>query len=113
MEAGGLKKTSSLSYHTIGNRLITWLANRVTGASLTDMASYYKMMSTKIFRSLNITSKGFGLEAETTAKVFRRKLRVIEIPISYERRSKSQGKKLRLKDGLVACYALLKYTMID
>ena len=108
-----LEKISSLSYHTIGNRLITWLANRVAGASLTDMASCYKMMSTKIFRSLNITSKGFGLESETTAKVFRRKLRVIEIPISYERRSKSQGKKLRLKDGLVACYALLKYTMID
>ena len=96
-----LEKTSSLSYHTIGNRLITWLANRVTGASLTDMASCYKMMSTKIFRSLNITSKGFGLEAETTTKVFRRKLRVIEIPISYERRSKYQGKNCARKMDLL------------
>ena len=70
-------------------------------------------MPTKIFRSLNIASAGFGLEAEITAKVFKRKLRVIEVPISYERRSKSDGKKLRLKDGLFACYALFKYTMID
>ena len=106
-----LGKTSSLSYHTIGNRLITWFANRMTGSELTDMASCYKMMPTKIFHSLNISSKGFGLEAEITAKVFKRNLRMIEIPIGYERRSKSEGKKLRLKDGLVACYALMKYTI--
>ena len=102
-----------MAYHTIGNRLITWFANRVTGATLTDMASCYKMMPTKIFRSLNIASAGFGLEAEITAKVFKKDLRVIEVPIGYERRSKSDGKKLRLKDGLFAFYALFKYTMID
>jgi len=108
-----LGKTSSLTYHTVGNRLITWLSNWATGASLTDMASCYKMMPTKIFRSLNISSKGFGLEAEITAKVFKRKLRVLEVPISYDRRTKSQGKKLRLKDGLIAGFTLLKHTMID
>ena len=108
-----LGKTSSLSYHTVGNRFITWFSNRVTGAALTDMTSCYKMMPTEIFRSLDICSAGFGLEAEITAKVFKKKLRVIEVPISYERRTKSEGKKLRLKDGLIACYALLKYTMID
>ena len=108
-----LGKTSPLSYHTVGNRFISWFANLVTGATLTDMASCYKMMPAKILISLNITSVGFGLEAEITSKVFNRKLRVMEVPINYERRSKSEGKKLRLKDGLVACYALLKYTMID
>ncbi len=108
-----LGKTSSLSYHTVGNRFITWFANRVTGAALTDMASCYKMMPVEIFRSLDICSAGFGLEAEITAKVFKKKLRVIEVPISYERRSKSEGKKLRLTDGLIACWTLLKYTLLD
>ena len=106
-----LEKTSSLSYHTIGNRFITWFANLVTGAALSDMASCYKMMPTEIFRSLDIRSEGFGLEAEITAKVFKKKLRVIEIPISYERRTKSEGKKLRLVDGFIAGYTLLRYTM--
>ena len=108
-----LGKTSPLSYHTVGNRFITWFANRVTGAALTDMASCYKMMPVEIFRSLDICSAGFGLEAEITAKVFKKKLRVIEVPISYERRSKSEGKKLRLTDGLIACWTLLKYTLLD
>ena len=108
-----LGKTSSLSYHTVGNRFITWFANRLTGAALTDMASCYKMMPVEIFRSLDICSAGFGLEAEITAKVFKKKLRVIEVPISYERRSKSEGKKLRLTDGLIACWTLLKYTLLD
>jgi len=108
-----LGKTSSLSYHTVGNRFITWFSNRVTGAALTDMTSCYKMMPTEIFCSLDICSAGFGLEAEITAKVFKKKLRVIEVPISYERRTKSEGKKLRLTDGLIACWTLLKYTLLD
>ena len=108
-----LGKTSPLSYHTIGNRFITWFANLVTGTTLTDMTSCYKMMPTEIFRSLDICSAGFGLEAEITAKVFKKKLRVIEVPISYERRTKSEGKKLRLTDGLIACWTLLKYTLLD
>ena len=108
-----LGKTSPLSYHTIGNRFITWFANLVTGATLTDMASCYKMMPAEIFRSLDICSAGFGLEAEITAKVFKKKLRVIEVPISYERRTKSEGKKLRLTDGFIACWTLLKCTLLD
>ena len=106
-----LGKTSPLSYHTIGNRFITWFANLVTGAALTDMASCYKMMPAEIFHSLDIRSAGFGLEAEITAKVFKKKLRVVEVPISYDRRTKSEGKKLRLIDGFIACWTLLKYTI--
>ena len=108
-----LGKTSPLSYHTIGNRFITWFANLVTGTTLTDMASCYKMMHAEMFRSLDICSAGFGLEAEITAKVFKKKLRVVEVPISYKRRTKSEGKKLRLTDGLIACWTLLKYTLLD
>ena len=106
-----LGKTSPLSYHTIGNRFITWFANLVTGAALTDMASCFKMMPTEILRSLDIRSAGFGLEAEITAKVFKKKLRVVEVPISYERRTKSEGKKLRLSDGLIAGCTLLRHTV--
>jgi glycosyltransferase involved in cell wall biosynthesis len=106
-----LGKTSPLSYHTVGNRFITWFANLVTRATLTDMASCYKMMPAEIFRSLDIHSVGFGLEAEITAKVFKKKLRVVEVPISYKRRTKSEGKKLRLKDGLIASFTLLRHTI--
>ena len=108
-----LGKTSPLSYHTIGNRFITWFANLVTGAALTDMASCYKMMPAKIFRSLDIRSAGFGLEAEITAKVIKKKLRVVEVPISYNRRTKSEGKKLRLSDGLIAGCTLLRHTFFN
>jgi 5,10-methylene-tetrahydrofolate dehydrogenase/methenyl tetrahydrofolate cyclohydrolase len=69
------------------------------------------MMPTEIFCSLDICSAGFGLEAEITAKVFKKKLRVIEVPISYERRTKPEGKKLRLTDGLIAGCTLLRHTI--
>ena len=106
-----LEKASSKRFHTIGNRFITWFANFVIGASLTDMASCYKMMPTNVLRSLDITSSGFGLEAEITAKIFKRKLRVIEVPISYTRRTKFEGKKLRLTDGIIASFTLLRHAI--
>ena len=71
------------------------------------------MLPAEIFLALDIRSAGFGLEAEITAKVFKNKLRVIEVPISYERRTKSEGKKLRLTDGFIASWTLLKYTLLD
>ena len=103
-----IENKSYLAYHTMGNRLITWFANQLLGVTLTDMASCYKMMPAKTLRSLKIASAGFGLEAEITAKVFKKKLRVVEVPVQYKRRSKSEGKKLRLKDGIIAFWTLLK-----
>ena len=77
------------------------------------MASCYKAIPADIFRSLELKSNGFGLEAEITAKVFRKGFSVKEIPISYKRRTSAQGKKLRLKDGLVSAWACLRFRFFD
>jgi hypothetical protein len=77
------------------------------------MASCYKMIPAQVFRDLDLKSTGFGLEAEITTKVFRKGYRVLEIPIRYIKRSRSEGKKLRLKDGLVAAWSCLWYRIFD
>ncbi len=108
-----MERTAPHTFHTLGNRLITRFSNRVSGGELTDIASCYKMLPMNYLRDLHLKSTGFGLEAEITAKVLRKGYRVLEIPIRYTRRSKKEGKKLRLKDGLVAVWSCVWYRFRD
>lgn len=108
-----LGKKNQWSFHFIGNKLITLFSNIVNQHWINDMASCYKAIPAEIFRELKLNSNGFGLEAEITAKVFRNGYKVKEIPVSYARRTSSEGKKLRLKDGLVSALACLRYRFFD
>jgi hypothetical protein len=65
-------------------------------------------MPVTLYRSLDIQSTGFGMEAEITGKLLRRGVRPYEIPISYKARSREEGKKLTWKDGVEALWILLR-----
>ncbi|NQV38726.1 MAG: glycosyltransferase family 2 protein [Candidatus Marinimicrobia bacterium] len=104
-----LGKSLEHTYHTFGNKVITWWANTLNTQKITDLASCYKLIPSTILRELNIRSKGFGLEAEITAKIDRLVYTIKEVPIQYNRRSVAEGKKLRLKDGLVAAWSCFRY----
>ncbi len=108
-----LGKRNAWSLHYLGNKLITLFSNVINQRWINDMASCYKAIPVKIFKELKLKSEGFGLEAEITAKVFRKGYTVKEIPISYERRTSAEGKKLRLKDGLVSAFACLCFRFFD
>ena len=95
--------------HYFGNRIVTTLANVLYNTMLTDMETCYKVMRTEVLRSMTLESNGFGIEPELTAKIFRRKLRVYEVPISYDGRGYDEGKKIGWRDGVVAVWVLLKY----
>ena len=108
-----LQKKHTWSFHYVGNKLITLFSNVINQRCINDMASCYKAIPAETFRNLELKSSGFGLEAEITAKVFRKGFKVKEISISYERRTSAQGKKLRLKDGFVSAIACLRFRFFD
>jgi hypothetical protein len=60
------------TWHTWGNRLLTWASNRVTGLRLTDEATCYKLLRTADLRAMGLRERGFGFCPEVTAKVARR-----------------------------------------
>jgi len=108
-----LGKNNPWSFHYLGNKLITLFSNIINQRWVNDMASCYKAIPADIFRNLELKSNGFGLEAEITAKVFRKGFKVKEVPISYDRRTSAQGKKLRLKDGFISALACLRFRFFD
>ena len=99
--------------HYMGNRLLTFIANVLYNTMLTDMETCYKVMRTDVLRSMELKSNGFGIEPEITAKVFKRRYRVYEVPISYDGRGYDEGKKITWLDGVVALWVLVKYRFTE
>jgi len=99
--------------HYAGNRLLTFLTNVLYNTMLTDMETCYKVMRTGVLRSFQIKSKGFGIEPEMTAKIFKRGYRVYEVPITYDGRGYEDGKKITWRDGVVALWVLIKYRFTE
>jgi glycosyltransferase involved in cell wall biosynthesis len=100
-------------WHTIGNRLLTFLSNMFTNLNLTDMETCYKLFDAGILKSLYLREKRFGFEPEVTAKISRiKKIRIYEVGISYYGRTYDEGKKINWKDGFQAIYCILKYGML-
>jgi len=99
--------------HYLGNRLLTFITNVLYNTMLTDMETCYKVMRTDVLHSFDLKSNGFGIEPEITAKVFKRRYKVYEVPISYDGRGYDEGKKITWRDGVVALWVLLKYRFTE
>lgn len=86
--------------------LLTYLLYR-TGVS--DQFTCYKMLRRDLLARIPLRERGFGVDAELIAKLFRLGVRVHEVPIMYSPRSRAEGKKVRFHDGLVWCWQLIKH----
>jgi dolichol-phosphate hexosyltransferase len=95
-------------WYVVGNKGITMAANVLFNAYIGDLETCYKLMPADLYRSLNITSAGFGMEAEITGKLLARRIRPFEVPISYRARSREAGKKITWKDGVQAVWILAR-----
>jgi glycosyltransferase involved in cell wall biosynthesis len=101
-------------WHTIGNKLLTFLSNMFTNLNLTDMETCYKLFRAPIIKGLPLQEKRFGFEPEVTAKVARvPRVRIYEVGISYYGRTFEEGKKISWKDGFRAMYCILKYNVFS
>ena len=108
----GLRRNMT-SLHTLGNLLLTWITNAFYRTSITDMETCYKLFRRETIQGIRIESNRFNFEPEVTAKILKRGLRIVEVPISYSGRSFSEGKKITWRDGFSAVWALIKYRFTD
>ena len=95
------------------NKLLTCMANLLFRAGITDEATCYKVFRTEVLREIPLRCERFEFCPEVTAKVSKRHLRLVEVPISYRARTYAQGKKVNWRDGFEAIWTLLKYRFKD
>lgn len=99
-------------WHSIGNRLLTFLSNSCTNQNLTDMETGYKLFKTSLLKAIPLRENRFGFEPEITAKIAAiRNVRIYEVGISYYGRTYQEGKKIKWRDGARTIFCILKYAM--
>ena len=109
---GGKPHRILFFWHSIGNRLLTFISNIFTNLNLSDMETCYKLFRSEIIKKIYFREKRFGFEPEVTSKIARFKgIRIYEVGISYYGRTYEEGKKIRLKDAFRAVYCLIKYNL--
>jgi len=100
-------------WHSLVNRLLTWLSNMLNDLWLSDMETCYKMVRADILRQLRLRSSSFTFEPELTCRLAQWGARIYEVPVSYAGRGYWEGKKIRPIDGLKALWTMVYCRLLD
>lgn len=109
---GGPRRVT-MFWHMVANYLLTFMTNLLYNTILSDMETGYKVFRRHVIEGMPLHARRFDFEPEFTAKVLKRHYRIFEVPISFNPRDYSQGKKIKLKDAFEAVWTLLKYRFVD
>ncbi len=99
-------------WHSLGNRILSFLTGMITDINITDMECGFKVFRTDLLRQIELRENGFGFEPELVCKVTRLKPRIYEVPVSYHGRTFAEGKKITWVDGIHALRCLAEYGLL-
>jgi glycosyltransferase involved in cell wall biosynthesis len=94
--------------YAIGNKVMTHFANILYNSYLNDMHTCLKLIPLPMFRELNLTETGFGLDTQVTAMMLLSGVRPFEVPVSYYSRSHEEGKKINWRDAVRCLWILVR-----
>ena len=105
------KQHSAFRFY-LGGAVLTFITNLLyPGCDLTDEPTCYKAFRSSLLKDIDLRCTKFEFCPEVTAKILRRKVKIMEVPISYYPRSIEQGKKIGWRDGIHAVWTLLRYRL--
>jgi glycosyltransferase involved in cell wall biosynthesis len=102
-----------LFWNMVANKILTFVTNILYNNILSDMETGYKVFRRDLIKDLPLRAKRFDFEPEFTAKVLKRKYRIFEVPITFNPREYSQGKKIKMGDAFIALWTLIRYRFSD
>ncbi len=92
--------------HTLANRFLTETSNAVFGLRLTDMETCHKVFIKTFAGEMPLRSKRFAMEPELVGRLVRHGARIVELPVTYDARLRSDGKKIGWRDGIEALHCI-------
>tara|TARA_A100001011_G_scaffold129359_1_gene136329 strand:- start:837 stop:1523 length:687 start_codon:yes stop_codon:yes gene_type:complete len=108
---GSEEKRVLYFWHTVGNKILTFLSNMFTNLNFTDMEVCYKVFKSSIIKDIKLYENRFGFEPEVTAKIAKRNLKIFEVGVKYYGRKYADGKKITWRDGFSALKCIIKYSL--
>ena len=104
-----IQKGFMVKFRIFANYVLTTLSNILNNQNLTDAHTCYKFIDVEVMKEMNLIQNDFSICPEITTKLNRLGYEIIEIPVRYNGRNYSDGKKIRFKDALIAFYTLIKF----
>ena len=109
---GGPRKAMNF-WNMVANKSLTLATNVLYNAILSDMETCYKVFRREVVADMTIRARGFEFEPEITAKILKKGIRIYEVPISYNGREWTEGKKIKWTDGPFALWTLFKFRFVN
>jgi len=109
---GGPRRVA-MFWHLLANQILTLTTNVLYNTILSDMETGYKVFRREALKGVTLRANRFDFEPEITAKMLKRKMRLFEVPISFNPRGYPEGKKIRFRDAFHALWTLVKYRFVD
>jgi glycosyltransferase involved in cell wall biosynthesis len=109
---GGSRRVA-MFWHMLANKLLTFTTNLLYDTILSDMETGYKVFRREVLENIKLRANRFDFEPEFTAKILKQKVRIFEVPISFNPRDYSEGKKIKFKDAFAAFWVLIKYRFVN
>jgi glycosyltransferase involved in cell wall biosynthesis len=95
-----------------GNRTVTETLNLLWRAKLTDVETCYQMFRRDVIHNLQFDRRDMSFTVELTLRLLKTGARITEVPVDYEPRTHTEGKKLYWGDGFVSLWVLVKYRIL-
>ena len=102
-----------LFWNMVANKILTFTTNILYNNILSDMETGFKVFRVRVLEGVTLKAKRFEFEPEFTAKMLKKKVRLYEVPISFNPRDYSKGKKIKMKDAFLALWVLVKYRFVN
>lgn len=99
-------------HYFIANIFGTSLTNLLYGTSLTDAMTCFKVFRRVALEGIKLSCKGFGIDAELTAKVSKKGFKIKEVSIPYKARTFKEGKKFHPLCSLNVLWAIVRYSFL-
>ncbi|GMQ95699.1 MAG: hypothetical protein BMS9Abin14_151 [Gammaproteobacteria bacterium] len=106
----GLRRSTGYSgtwFRAMGAQALSLLAGWSTLSYCPDLLSGFRLIRSECLDRINLTSDGFGLEAEFTIEFLRRGFSIEWVPVHYQRRL-GRSKLSPIKDGWIILWTILR-----
>ena len=107
------KPAGHFFWNKVANKILVFVTHIPYNNILTDMGTGCKLFNREVVTSLNLKSKGFGIEPELTARLLKRGVPIVEAPIRLNPRLYSEGNKIKAIGAFTASWTLVKYRLVD
>lgn len=92
-----------------GNRVVNATMNLLYRTQLTDVETCYQVFRRSAVQGMEFDRTDMSFTIELAVRLVKSGQKIVEVPIDYTPRGRSEGKKLYWKDGFVSLWVLAGY----